>query len=96
MKLVISPRARADLQDIGDYIAGDNPSRALSFVNDIAERCRMIARMPRAARLRPELGEGVRVAPFRAYLIVYVLDEAVGVLRIERVLHGARSSGGES
>lgn len=35
MKLVFSPKAAEDLEEIGDYIARDNPQRALSFVAEI-------------------------------------------------------------
>ncbi|MFG6660984.1 type II toxin-antitoxin system RelE/ParE family toxin [Sulfitobacter sp. 915] len=36
--MVILPAARADLIDIGDYIARDNPPRAASFVAEIERR----------------------------------------------------------
>ena len=40
--------ARADLIAIGDYIAQDNPLRALSFVDELEIRCTAlgVARMP--------------------------------------------------
>lgn len=43
---------------------------------------------PRAAPLRPELGEGVRMVVFGDYLIFY--RESRSRVIIERVLHGAR------
>ncbi len=89
MRLVVSPRARRDLIDIGDHIAADAPGRAAAFIAEIEVRCHDIAQFPLAAPARPELGSGVRVMPFRRYLLVYTLrgDE----VRIERVLHGARN-----
>ena len=34
-RLIILPAARQDLMDIGDFIALDNPSRAVSFIVEI-------------------------------------------------------------
>jgi len=89
MKCEISPLAESDLEEIGDYIARDNPARAVSFVREIRERCIKIADDPKAAPLRHELGEGIRMVVFGRYLIFYSADfESV---RIERILHGARN-----
>jgi toxin ParE1/3/4 len=87
-RCVFSRLAEADLEAIGDYIANDNPRRALSFVRELRSRCQAIGGHPRAAPLRPELGRGVRMVVFGAYLIFYRHrpDRVV----IERVLHGAR------
>lgn len=89
MQCVLSPFAELDLEEIGDYIARDNPQRAVSFIREIREQCVKIAAMPLAAPLRHELGEGFRMASFGRYLIFYTVDaESV---RVERVLHGARN-----
>lgn len=37
-RLIILPAAMADLIEIGDFIAQDNPARALSFVAEIEAR----------------------------------------------------------
>jgi len=50
MRARFTPLAEADLEATGDYIARDNPQRALSFVRDLRERCVRIAELPRAAR----------------------------------------------
>lgn len=90
MKLPIefSERAEADLEDLGDYIALDNPRRAVSFVRELRARCDRLAERPRAHRLREEFGPGVRGAVHGSYIILYV--ERHGILLIERVIHGAR------
>ena len=61
MPCSFSPLAEIDLEEIADYIARDNPRRALSFVRELRERCEKIAAFPEAARLRPELAEGIRL-----------------------------------
>ncbi len=35
MKVSISPLAEQDIEAIGDYIAQDNPARAVSFVESL-------------------------------------------------------------
>jgi toxin ParE1/3/4 len=87
-RCVFSRLAEADLEAIGDYIAKDNPGRALSFVHDLRDRCRAIVQHPRSAPLRPALGRGIRMVVFGNYLIFYRQDRD-GVI-IERILHGAR------
>ena len=88
MKLGISPLAEQDMEAIGDYIARDNPVRAVSFVEDLYQQCLMIAESPAIYRERPELGLSVRSCSYGRYLIVFrVLDTEV---RVERLLHGSR------
>jgi len=89
MRCVFSPLAELDLEEIGDYIARDNPPRAVSFIREIREQCAKITAMPLGAPSRHELGEGIRMVPFGHYLIFYTADAES--IRIERVLHGARN-----
>jgi toxin ParE1/3/4 len=89
MRCEFSPLAELDLEEIGDFIARDNPSRAVSFIRELRDRCAKIEAAPLAAPLRHELGEGIRMVPFGRYLIFYgVYSESI---RIERILHGARN-----
>ena len=39
-RLLLSPRAAADLEEVADCIAGDNPVRAASFVAELDAKCR--------------------------------------------------------
>lgn len=87
-RLVVSPAARQDLIDIGDFIAADNPQRAITFVPEIEERIRQTAERPQSFPERPELHEGLRVARHGRYLIFFIAK--VDKVRIVRVLHGAR------
>jgi plasmid stabilization system protein ParE len=88
MKVVLSPAAESDLEEIGDYIAGDNPHRAISFIREIREHCLTIAAAPNAAPLREKILGGVRMMPHGDYLIFYrALNSEI---RVERILHGAR------
>ena len=88
MKVIFSPRATEDIEEIGDYIFSDNPRAAVKFVADLRLRCDTLKNAPKGGTLRPELGEAIRSVPIGRYVIFYVAhtDE----IRIERVLHGAR------
>jgi toxin ParE1/3/4 len=89
LQLLFSPLSERDLEEIGDYIARDNPQKAVSFIRGIREQCAKITANPAAAPLRHELGEGIRMVPYGNYLIFYTAD--INDIRIERVLHGARN-----
>lgn len=86
--VILSVKAEADLENIGDYIAADNPSRALSFIKELRGKCIKLGHYPEANPRFPELGPDVRFCPHGSYLILYrVLEDSVSV---ERILHGAR------
>ena len=86
--LIILPAARADLIEIGDFIAQDDPRRALSFVAEIEGRMREAAERPMSFPARDDLHEGLRAARHRRYLIFFV--EEGDEVRVVRVLYGAR------
>lgn len=88
MQVVFTVQAEQDLEEIGDYIAADNPSRAVSFVREIRAHCAKIASSPLSYVARPELGAGIRTCTHARYLIVFK-PSAEEVLFV-RVLHGAR------
>jgi toxin ParE1/3/4 len=73
MRFRFGRRAEADPEEITAYIAGDNPARAVSFVRELREQSRRLAAFPEAARLRPDLGEGVRLSVSGNYVIIYVM-----------------------
>ena len=89
MSVVLTAAAEADLEEIGDWIAQDNPRRAVGFVWELRQCCDGLAEHP----LRYQLVErfaarGVRRRVHGNYLIFYRTDQSrVTVLR---VLHGAR------
>lgn len=88
MQVVFTEQAEIDLEEIGDYIAADNPSRAVSFVQEIRKHCTRIATSPFGYVARPELGEGIRSCTHERYLILFQPSDR-DVL-IVRIIHGAR------
>ena len=87
MRPIFLPAAITDLEEIGDYIARDNPRRAASFVAELRSQCVKLTRSPEGYRLRPELGDGIRSCAYGNYVIFFTEDGRL--LRIIRVLHGA-------
>lgn len=74
--------------DIGDFIALDNPSRAVSFIVEIEATMMGAANRPGSFPARFDLHDGLRMARHGRYLIFFL--EAASEVRIVRVLHGAR------
>jgi toxin ParE1/3/4 len=77
--------------EIAAYIAQDNPTRALTFVDELENRCGAIGNAPGIGTARPELGDGIGMFPHGRYLIFY--RETHRAVRIERIMHSARDVG---
>lgn len=88
-KLIFSPRAERDLQEIGDWNARDNPERAVSFVADIVETCRTLLQFPRRFRTAPQFGPDAHCCPYGNYRIYY--DVLIDAVEIITIIHAARS-----
>ena len=92
-KYRLTPQARNDLFDIWSFIAKDDPEAADRVENTIYAACDLIAEVPLAGRIRPDLTllplRFWVVQPYPNYLIVY--DPEKSPLQIIRILHGARN-----
>jgi plasmid stabilization system protein ParE len=89
MIVKLTASAESDLRQIGDWIANDNPMRAISFVEELSLACRKLAEAPLASPVLASHPEsGVRRRPYRNYLIFYRLQD--DVIEILHVVHGAR------
>ncbi|MBL8473090.1 MAG: type II toxin-antitoxin system RelE/ParE family toxin [Rhodocyclaceae bacterium] len=91
MRVVLSPQTERDLEQIGDYIALDNPRRALTFIAEMNAKCLKLGVVPGLGSARPEFGDGIRMLPHGRYLIFY--REYPAEIRIERIMRGARDIG---
>ena len=90
MRLAFTPLAEQDLEAIADYIAADNPTRALSFVRELRAQCQRITLNPPGYRLRSELGDGIRSCAHGHYVIFFESESDSDAVLILRILHGAR------
>ena len=88
MIVELTAAAEADLEAIGDYIAQDNPVRALSFVRELSRSCLELTDMPEAWPIVPRYEHhGVRRRVHGRYLIFYRVSD--GRITILHVLNGA-------
>ena len=88
MRLELSRFVESDLDDIADYIAQDNPRRAITFIQEIQAKFHEIRHNPLLYQLRPEIGEGARMTTLGNYAVLFRVTGAS--VRIERVLYGGR------
>ena len=88
MLLSITPLAAQDLEEIGDFIAQDNPLRSVEFLTELQSHCETICRNPEGYRLRQEFSKTMRSCSHGNYVIFYESGERV--VTIVRNLHGGR------
>ena len=83
-----SAEAEHDLETIDDYIARDNPTRTISFLRELREKCPGLGDLPERFPLVPRYkAMGVQRRGHGNYLIFYRVEvEKVVVIHI---LHGA-------
>lgn len=89
MIVTISAEAERDIEAIGDYIARDNPDRAISYIRELRAKCLALADLPHGFPLVPRYErQGVRHRVHGRHLIFYRVEaEAVVILH---VVHGAQ------
>ncbi|TDR37342.1 toxin ParE1/3/4 [Tahibacter aquaticus] len=81
-------QADADLLDLWEYIAQDNPAAATAQLRQIAASCQTVADMPGISRARQEIRRGLRTWPIGSYLVLH--RDVPGGIEVVRVIHGAR------
>ena len=87
MKVLYSRSFGVDLDEITDFIAADNPERAVTFVGEIRWVCiNVIASHPRVGRARPEFGRGMRSLATHNRTIFYRFDADADILKFYRVI----------
>lgn len=87
-RLSISRDAKKDLREIFVYIARDNVAAARRMLSLFHQSFSAIAAQPGIGRRRDELKAGYQSHATGNYVIYYRI--ANGIVRILRVLHGAR------
>jgi toxin ParE1/3/4 len=88
-RLTITGNARADLQEIRDYIAKDSPETARRVVLRLRAKARRLAETPGMGRSREEdLRPGLFSFPAGGHVLFYQAQP--GGIVLVRVLHGGR------
>ncbi len=86
LRILKSPAAENDLNEIWWFIAQDNPDNADKLLDEIAETSSKLAQFKNMGRNRDELHQGLRSFPVGRHLIFYM--PISGGIEIVRVLHG--------
>jgi toxin ParE1/3/4 len=88
--LVLHPEALADLSEIWEYIAADNPGAADSVLEELREAILALVPFPQLGHRRSDLtSRPLRFHPVRDFLIAYAPDERP--LLVLAILHGRRN-----
>jgi plasmid stabilization system protein ParE len=90
-QVLITDSALADLREIVEFVAEDNPEAARALGGKLAECALSLATMPERFPLHDKT-RGIRKMPLPPFLIFYVLDEPASVVNILHFWHGARRS----
>ncbi len=86
----LHPQAFADLDDIRDFIARENPDAADRLMSEIFDTIRGLVSFPHRGHRRPDLSSRpLRFTLVREYLIAYATEEKT--LWVIAVMHGRRS-----
>ncbi|HEY8561611.1 MAG TPA: type II toxin-antitoxin system RelE/ParE family toxin [Pyrinomonadaceae bacterium] len=84
----LSDFAAADLKEIWEYVAENNPSAAETLVREILQKIRLLPENPQMGKSRDEIFVGLQSFPVKNYVVFYAPIED-GVENY-RVLHGRR------
>jgi toxin ParE1/3/4 len=88
IRLELSRYIEGDLDNIADYIAQNNPRRAVTFIQDIRTKIFDIQRNPLIYQFRPGIGVEARMVTVGNDAILFRLMGEV--IRIEGIVYGGR------
>lgn len=92
-KVVLAPRAIADLQDIVLYITPDRPDAAKRLGLALIGQTKVLGSFPFSGRVVPEFHQPlIRELVLKPYRIVYRIDETRKIVGVARYWHGARGA----
>jgi len=84
----VAPEARADLDEVYDYVAKESLSAADELIETFQERFRLLATQPLMGQARPELGRSLHSFTVGNYVIFY--RPAEGGIEVAKIIHSAR------
>ena len=89
-RLLLAPRARADLLEISDYIAKDSPAAAERLLLQLEAKSLLLVDQPGIGHRRPDVARhNVLCFGVGSYLILY--RTVPGGIEVVRYLHGRRN-----
>ncbi len=79
-----SDKAKADLEQISDYIALDSPVRAQTFFDELESRAiDMLSAFPLSGR---KFKDETRYFPIERYVVIYDVDEASEIVNVLHIV----------
>jgi toxin ParE1/3/4 len=92
-RVQLSPRARADLKELREYIALQaTPRTAANYIRRLREFAEELAIAPHRGERREDLRPGLRTIGFEARVsILFAVFEDERMVEIESFLYGGRS-----
>lgn len=84
LPLSYTRKARADLDDIFDFIAPDNPARAQTYIEEIEKSCEGLCKTPMLGVARGDLRPDLRILTlWRRVVVAYkVMPDRITVIRV--------------
>lgn len=70
MEIVWSPQSLKDIEEIGDFIAQDNPNRAITFVDELLNSVERLERFPESGSFVEE-NPVFRQVIYESYKLIY-------------------------
>ena len=81
------PAAVGDLWDIADYIAQDNPKRAISFIQELERKTSdILSAAPHGGRVYKNK---TRYFPIGRYVVMYEINERKKLVEVLHIVAGA-------
>jgi toxin ParE1/3/4 len=93
MRVIVRESAEADLENIADWIARENPTAAVRVVAAIRDRINVLETDELAHMGRPGLIAGTREIIEYPYIIVYQVDDELREVVVLSIVHGAQDRG---
>ena len=90
MRLVVDTTAWNDLNEIGAWIARDNPKAARRILTTILQTIQHLQHFPRLARPGRVRATFERLVPGTPYIVVFELWENPAAIIFTAIVHGAR------
>jgi toxin ParE1/3/4 len=88
MSYRLTPAAEAELEEIGDRIALEDPLAAVRLIDALYRRWELLAEYPLSGAARDDIRPGLPYVVVGNYLSLYRIVE--GDVEIVRVVHGRR------
>ena len=70
MEIIWSPQSLEDIEEVGEFIAADNPLRAISFVDELISSVERLSKFPESGSIVEE-NPVFRQIVYEGYRIIY-------------------------